>query len=128
MEFAAFAIQAHALILGCLNPQLRNAKVAMETPESHEGVQVQLERDVWVVGGCVEFFQSLQFEPLKSESSPSWVTLTAPHTLLERKALHNAATAVMATFGECRRGRRGAGERTGTSAEGEGGVQASGQA
>lgn len=61
---------------------------------------MQLERDVWVINGSVSFFQGLHFEPLKSESSLSWVTLTAPHTLLERKTLHNAATAVVAVFGE----------------------------
>ncbi len=72
----------------------------METPESQEGLWVQLERSVWVVVGCVGFFQGLHFEPVKSESSSSWVTLTAPHTLLERKTLHNAATAILAVFGE----------------------------
>ena len=73
----------------------------MESPDSQHEVQVQLEKEVWETNGCSEFLQSLQFEAVKPDPSSLWLTLTAPPTLLERKTLHNAATAILAVFGKC---------------------------
>ena len=84
-----------------LLPQLRDAKQALESPESLDrGIQVQVEREVWDVAGCPEFFQRLQFDVSKTHSHTPWILLTAPASKLDRKTLHFAATAVLAVFGE----------------------------
>ena len=82
-------------------PQLRNAKVSLESPDSlAQGVNIQVEREVWDTNGCTAFLQKLNFEPSGKSHTMPWVTLSAPAMRLDRKTLHFAATALIAVYGK----------------------------
>ena len=82
--------------------QLRNAKVSLESPDSlAQGVNIQVERDVWDTNGCTAFLQKLNFEPSGKSHTMPWITLSAPAMRLDRKTLHFAATALVAVYGKC---------------------------
>ncbi len=74
----------------------------MESPDGFErGVHVQLEKEAWGRAGCSEFLKKLNFEPTRQDFHGPWVTLSSAVVKLDRRTLHFATTAIMATFGEC---------------------------
>ncbi len=73
----------------------------MESVEnSRKGLRVQLEREVWAVPGCLEFFQQLGFKLPSTDHRSPWVTLSSPPNTIDKKTLHSAVIAIQAVFGK----------------------------